>query len=88
MRRRAEGKAVYQHMYDSNHAMDWNRAKMVFKNSNEKQRLVVESCLIQHLPTLDLLPGASSVTKAIKDLILEHNIHILADIPHTLGNIT
>ena len=76
-------------MYDSNHAMDWSGARIVFRNSSEKQRLVVESCLIQQLPTLSLLPGASRVTKSIKDLILEYNNHILTDIPlNTLGNIT
>ena len=67
VRRHVEGKAVYQHMFNSNHAIEWDGAKLVYNNSSEKQRLVVESSLIQHLPTFNLLPGTCSVIKSVKD---------------------
>ena len=58
-----KNKAVYRHMHDENHALDWKNASMVYRSGKEKERLVVESALIKYVPNFNLTLGAISVNE-------------------------
>ena len=74
-------KAVFRHMFECNHALDWTNANFLYQSSCEKQRLVVEAALIQHIPNFNLTLGASCVNKSTKELILNQNKNILSKLP-------
>ena len=80
-RRQLKEKAVFKHSYNTLHSIDWQNSRMVFNSTNEKERLVVESCLIHQLNTFNLMPGASSVTRVSADIIVKNNSRILQNIP-------
>ena len=84
--RRMHEKAVFKHMFDTNHALDWENSRFLYRNSNEKQRLVVESALIQHLPNFNLMHGTSSVNASTRELILKCNKYILNNLPQQTIN--
>ena len=86
VRRRMHEKAVFKHMFDTNHALDWGNSKFIYRSSNEKQRLVVESTLIQHLPNFNLMQGTSSVNASTRELILKCNKFILNNLPQQTIN--
>ena len=75
--RRQTEKAVFKHVRDCDHAIDFDRARYVFESGDLKQRLVVESALILELPNFNLCEGASSITSASKDVILRCNKKIM-----------
>ena len=75
--RRQTEKAVFKHITDCNHAIDFDRARYVFESGDLKQRLVVESALILELPNFNLCEGTSSITSASKDVILRCNKKIM-----------
>ena len=75
--KRQTEKAVFKHIRDKNHSVDFDKARYVFESGDIKQRLVVESALIQELPNFNLCEGASSITTASKDIILRCNKRIM-----------
>ena len=75
--KRQSEKAVYKDIRDKNHAVDFDKARYVFRSAAVKQRLVVESALIQEIPNFNLCEGASSITSASMDVILICNKKIM-----------
>ena len=68
-----ENSALFVHVRDSEHRINWNDAKLVFNSHNKQKRLVIESALIKHLPNFNLMPGVCSVDTTYRDLLLNSN---------------
>ena len=73
VRRNMKSKAVYKHMHEADHAIKWDKARMVYFSKNEKQRLVVESALLNRLENFNIMPGVCSVSSYVSKLILMAN---------------
>jgi hypothetical protein len=73
--------AVFNHVQDHDHPINWDSSKIVYSSSNKQKRLLVESALIKHIPNINLMPGVCSVDLAAKDIILSTNPQILNNIP-------
>ena len=78
-----ESSALFTHVRDSNHAIDWGGAGLVYKSRDTNKRLVVESALIKTLPNFNNLGGVSSIDKASSSIILDCNKEILKGVPIT-----
>ena len=72
-RRHDRSKAVFKHMYDTDHPIDFGGASWVWRSGNERERLVVESALMREVPNFNIMAGASSVDAMCSKLLLKHN---------------
>ena len=86
VRRGFQGSGLYRHMHETNHAIKWEEADMVWKSGSEKRRLVVETALIQQTSNMNLTTGVSSVTPAASSLILKYQPGILEKMQLGGGN--
>jgi hypothetical protein len=77
--------AVFNHVQNEGHQIDWPNAKLVYRSNDKKKRLIVESTLIKHLENFNLMPGVCSVDSACKEIILSSNRHILNNLPPPLN---
>ena len=73
--------AIYNHVRNTNHDINWASSKIVYPSSHKQNRLIVESTLIKHLPNFNNMPGVSSVDQLTQAIILQTNPHILNNLP-------
>ena len=67
--------ALYRHMLDKNHSIDWENASFVFNNKNKDVLQMVESALISRLPNFNLAAGFYSLPNNIaQDIVSELRI--------------
>ena len=71
--------AIFCHVRDFNHPIDWQSAKIVFKSSSLQNRLLVEGCLIASLGNMNLSDGLFKIDELLKCLILKQS-----NVKHTL----
>ena len=76
--------AVFHHVQDKNHNIDWPSAKLVYNSNDKKKRLIVESTLIKKLNNFNNMSGVCSIDPTTENLILSSNRHILNNIPPPL----
>ena len=69
--------AIFKHVYDTNHAINWEGSKLLFESKNLQNRLIVESALIKSVANFNTLPGVCSVDRSLSNLILKSNPSIL-----------
>ena len=68
-----ENSALFQHMQNVGHVIDWNNSTMLFKSNCSFSSKIVESCYIDSLPNLNISGGQWNLDpvlgKAIKKII-------------------
>ena len=68
-----ENSALFQHMQNVGHVIDWNNSTMLFKSKCSFSRKIVESCYIDSLPNLNISGGQWNLDpvlgKVIKKII-------------------
>ena len=62
--------AMYRHMLEKNHSIDWKNASYVFNNKNKEVLQMVESALISKMPNFNLASGFYSLPDNITQDIL------------------
>ena len=73
--------AIYCHVRDTDHCINWDSAKLVFKSNSKPERLLIESSLIKKLPNMNAMPGVCSVDAVTRDILLHSNRHIMNNLP-------
>ena len=68
--------AVFNHVSDTHHRIDWSKSKIVFHSDNLYTRQVIESALINETTNFNNKPGVSSVDYLSRDIILNSNPRI------------
>jgi len=63
--------AVFKHVRDTNHAIDWEAAKLVYKSKIESHRLTVESALIRKVPYFNNVQITLGVGEVHSELVLK-----------------
>ena len=71
--------AVFKHVRDTNHAINWNSCRLVYKSGVESHRLTVESALIRKVPNFNNVQSTLGVDSLSCDLILRSQPNILAN---------
>ena len=59
------------HVRDNDHRINWNETKMILKSKDIYERLIVESCLIDRINNMNLMPGFYKVDNIMKNKIFE-----------------
>jgi len=72
--------AVFEHVRDTSHAIDWKAAKLVYKSKIESHRLTVESALIRKVPYFNNVQSTLGVDEMSSELILKSKPDILSKI--------
>ena len=67
-----EKSAVYQHVKNKNHPMDWKNAAILYHSDNERNRLVIESAYIKKNSTFNNTQGIVSFDSLSSDIILSN----------------
>ena len=75
-----QNKAVYRHIAATDHPPDWSNSRMVYRSSDLKKRLVVESALIRKINNFNIMGGTVSVDSSTADLILSCNRSIIENL--------
>ena len=70
--------AVFKHVRDTNNALNWRAAKLVFKSNVESHRLAVESDLVRTIPNFDNAQGYLGVDALPSELILKSKLDIMS----------
>ena len=60
-----ESSGVFCHVRDSNHSIDFQGSKFIFKSKNYVKRRIVESSLITSIPNFNLSEGQYSFNRVI-----------------------
>ena len=74
--------ALFVHLSERNHSIDWENAKVIYKIKNEKKRKIVESAVINSVKNVNISDGfynfdsltskyvieAANLQKTVKDL--------------------
>ncbi|XP_069186448.1 uncharacterized protein [Procambarus clarkii] len=63
--------ALFCHVRDSNHPIDWSSSKIIFPASTLHRRCLVESALINNVPNMNLSPGFVAVDSSLSQYILK-----------------
>ena len=63
--------AIFCHVRDFEHPIDWNSARIVFKSSSIHDRLLVEGCLISSFNNMNLSDGLFKMDDLLKSFILK-----------------
>ena len=69
--------AVYKHVYDTNHSINWNGSKLLYHSRDLNNRLIVESALIKSVDNFNVMPGTCAVDGSTKNIILQSNPAIM-----------
>ena len=75
-----ERNAIFKHVSNTNHHIDWTSAKTLYHHSSKFERLVVESSLIKTLPNFNNMASTLAVDYLSKELVLRNNPKILSAI--------
>ena len=70
--------AVFKHVRDTNHAIKWRAAKLVFNSNVESHRLTVESALIRKIPNFNNVQSTLGVDALSSELILKSKPDIMS----------
>ena len=70
---------VFKHVRDTNHAIDWNSCRLVYKYGLESHRLTVESALIRKVPNFNNVQSTLRFDSLSCDFILRLHPDILAN---------
>ena len=62
--------ALFCHVRDSNHPIDWSSSKIIFPASTLHRRRRVDSALIHNIPNMNLSPGFVAVDSSLPQYIL------------------
>ena len=65
--------AIFCHVRDFNHPIDWQSAKIVFQTSSLQNRLLVEGSLIASLDNMNLSDGLFKIDELLKCFILKQS---------------
>ena len=64
-----ESSGIFIHVRDYDHRINWNETKLIFKSNDIYERLIVESCLIDKINNMNLMPGFYKVDNIMKNQI-------------------
>ena len=70
--------AVFKHVRDTNHVINWRAAKLVFNSNVESHRLAVESALIRKIPNFNNVQSTLGVDALSSELILKSKPDIMS----------
>ena len=73
--------AVFTHVRDFEHRIDWEQAKVLYHSNDVYNRLTVESALIKEVRNFNNTDGATSIDNFSKSIILSANSSILEKLP-------
>ena len=73
--------AVYNHVFETNHAINWSESKLLYNSHNLNSRLIVESALIKSSNNFNNTQGVCSIDNLSTSLILSS----LPKIPDTFA---
>ena len=63
--------ALFCHVRDLNHPIDWNSAEVIYRSSSVTERLLVEGCLIASFENMNLAVGLFKIDELLKYLIFK-----------------
>ena len=66
-----ESSGIFIHMRDYNHSINWGNSDVIFKSNDVYDRLIIESCLIESVDNMNMMPGSFKVDNIIKKNIFE-----------------
>ena len=70
-----ENSALFQHVQNVGHAIDWNNSSMLYKSKCNFGRKIVESCFIDSLPNLNISGGQWTLDPVV-GRVIKKIIHI------------
>ena len=65
-----ESSGIFIHVRDNDHTINWSETKVIFKSDDIYERLVIESCFIDRVNNMNLMPSFYKV-----DNIMINNIY-------------
>ena len=71
---------MFKLVFDKNHAIDWESAKIVYSFYDEYRGLVVESFLMKGVPNFKSMQSTLLIDVGSSELILKSEIRILCEI--------
>jgi hypothetical protein len=63
--------AIFRHMQDEDHQIDWDSSSFLFKSNKKDILQMVESILITKIPNFNLSPGFYTVPENLRESILK-----------------
>ena len=63
--------AIFNHVIDNNHLIDWANAKLIFKCDNYKKRRIVESALIDNFNNFNMSEGSFKLDPIMRNLVIK-----------------
>ena len=67
-----ESSGIFIHVRDEGHEINWKDTKTLYKSNNVVERLIIESCLIDEIPNMNLNPGFYKVDNIMKHILLKY----------------
>ena len=84
IRNQNNNSAIFNHVRDENHSMNWSNSKIVYSSNKKSDRLAVESTLIKVLPNFNNSGGVNVIDPLSASIILSSNKSIREKIPQNL----
>ena len=71
-----ENNAIFLHIQNTQHSINWNNPRLVYKSSDFVRRRVVESTLINNFENMNVSNGSFKLNKVLENIIIKNvNYH-------------